>query len=236
MKFTAILLSSLLVALQLAAAPAAHAHPTERADSPKPARPNTPHHFFLSNGFRGNVITDGGYDPYDADDYLAQASFGATFVPWSIGKLRFGIAAQYDVGEASADARGVPTSAVLHRIAMGPQAQWQPWERLQLYTRVTAGAVYVDAHIEESVPLTSGSWTWSVEPNLGAAIRLGSAGRDADTIFWINAEVGYVFAGHAAMDFGPNLPDDDPRQVGTMQLPDIQPGGFSHRLAFAVSF
>jgi len=214
----------------------AQAHPTDRADSVKRELNHVPHRFFLSNGFRGNVITDAGYDPYDADDYLAQVSLGATFVPWSVGELRIGFATQYDVGNGSADARGVPTSIMLHRLTLGPHAQWQPWERLLLYTRVTAGAVNINAKIEESVPLRSSVWTWSVEPNLGAAFRLGSAGGEAQAIFWLKAEVGYVFAGRAEMDFGPNLEDDDPRKIGSVTLPGLQPGGFSHRLVFAVSF
>ena len=86
--------------------------------------------------------------------------------------------------------------------------------------------------------LVSRDITWTLDTSAGASLRLGSAGEPDNPAasFWINAELGYSFAGRAEMAYSAELEDDDPRQFGAITLPAVKPAGFMNRLSFGVSF
>ena len=212
----------------------------EGADATEAAKPYVDDHRFLGmSGFRGQVITHRGMDPYSTGDYVSQVTLGAAFLPLRWGRLRLGVLSQYDMGSVDADTRGIPASLSIHRIGAGPYAQVSLGDRWRLSSRVIPGASYLDASFDEpSGKLSSQTWTWSLETSVGAALRLGSAGKPGDpkASFWLTADLGYTFAGTTDMSFGGDLEQDDPRDFGTVELPQISPRGFSQRLAFAVSF
>jgi hypothetical protein len=137
-----------------------------------------------------------------------------------------GLVAEYDVGRVEDNARGVPSSLVMQRVAGGLQAQLDLW-RFQLYARGTPGAIYATAELEDpgiDRALEADGWTWAVDVTGGARFRLASAGPTSAPVvsFWMVAEGGYSFAGDVEMTFAPGVEEDDPRQFGTLSLPSWQ--------------
>ncbi|MFP6687427.1 MAG: hypothetical protein VB934_22100 [Polyangiaceae bacterium] len=210
------------------------------ADSTEEALAHDDDHRFVGmSGFRGQVITHPGMDPYSTGDFFSQITLGAAFLPLTWGHLKLGVLSQYDMGSVDTDTRGIPASLSIHRIGAGPYAQVSLGDRWRLSSRVIPGANYLDASFDDtSGKLRSQGWTWSLETSVGAAVRLGSAGKSDDpkASFWLTADLGYTFAGTSEMSFTGDLEQDDPRDFGTIELPPLSPRGFSQRLAFAVSF
>ncbi|HZO16885.1 MAG TPA: hypothetical protein VFB62_26595 [Polyangiaceae bacterium] len=204
-------------------------------DEPVEERPA--HRLGFEFGTRLVVIQDASFDPYAENDLLPQAMIGIGYMPFSIGPAAFGIIGEYDVGTVSADARGVPSSLLLQRMAGGVHAQIELW-RFQLYARAMPGAIYAHATLDDDGvdrALASDGWTWVMDVSGGARFRLASADeRVVD--FWLFGEGGYSLTGDIEMAFAPPVEENDPRSFGQLKLPALHPSGGTARFGFALSF
>jgi hypothetical protein len=213
--------------------------PGDGADATEETAP-VPHRLGIEFGMRLLVVDDPSLDPYTASNVVPQAMLALTYTPLSVGPAAFGVATEYDFGRIGGDIRGSKTSLAMHRFAGGLQAEVELW-RFQLYARGMAGALHALGSISDSSAggdLESAAWTWVADASGGVRFRLGSAGpaEDPAISFWLLAEGGYSFAGDMAMAFAPALEDDDPRQVGAVELPPLYPAGGTARFAFTLSF
>lgn len=202
-------------------------------------RPAEPHMLDLALGLRSLVIPHAGLDPYADNDAIAMGGLMLTVTPLRFGIVGLGVTADYSYGSKSAFARDDQAGLSLHRLGLGVKGGVTLADRLELFARVAPGALLMQANIEDSFAdssLLSSGWTWNVDLVGGAAVKLGAAGRRPAARFWLLGEAGYSFAGDAQMVFAPEDLDDDPRSYGAVRLPDLNPGGFTGRFAFAVSF
>lgn len=202
-----------------------------------------PHMLGVELGMRNLAIINDGYQLYRPSGWLGQLSLTVNVLPFHFGQFSVGVTGEYAVGSASDSVRGLPSSVTLQRIVAGVQAQYVVAERLRFYGRVTPGAWYADASLEDAAfdaPLAADGWTWAVDTTAGVALRLGSAGgqeHDPWVRFWLMGEAGYGFAGNVDMSFRPQLDEEDAAvDYGEVILPGLNPSGFTSRLAVGLSF
>jgi hypothetical protein len=233
-----------LLVLSMLLAPAAAAQEVERTSPGEgpdiaAAEPPAPHQLGLEFGMRLLVSDDPGLDPYAETDVVPQALLAMAYTPLSVGPAAFGVVAEYDFGRVEAELRGAESSLAMHRFAGGVQAQIDLW-RFQLYARAMPGAIHALGSIADTsaAALEAAAWTWLFDASGGVRFLLGSAGpvEDPAVSFWLLAEGGYSLSGAMDMAFTPALDDDDPRQVGAIELPALQPSGGTARFAFTLSF
>lgn len=203
--------------------------------------PVRPHRFGVYIGFRAMNVKSPGYDPYSYSDALVQSSLGVSFSPWRTRPWSLHFLGEWNIGSASADARGAQTNLLVNRLALGLEARWMPKSRFYLYAKVVPSLMHFDAEIEDwelGAQLESSSWAFLLDASAGAAIRLGTAGKEPKRTasFWLMMDWGYTFASQASMAFRPADVDDTSRTFGTVNLPALQPGGFVTRSSFAVTF
>lgn len=206
-----------------------------------PTMPVRPHRFGVYLGFRATNVKNPGYDPYSYSDALVQNAVGFSFSPWRTQPWSVHFLAEWNMGISSADARGYSSELTVNRLALGAELRWMPKSRFYLYGKVVPSLVYLGAEIDDwdlSVSLESSSWTPMVDLSAGAALRLGTAGKEPKRTvsFWLMMDWGYALAGQASMTFTPANIDDPTRTFGAVNLPGLRPGGFVTRTAFAITF
>lgn len=192
-------------------------------------------------GFRAINVKHPGYDPFSESDALATSAIGFSFTPSRSQRFSLHFATEWNIGSSTAYARGAQTDLLVNRVALGLEGRWMPKSRFYLYARVMPAAVHLAGKIEDwelGVDLESSSWTFAVDTSAGAALRLGTAGKEPKrtTSFWLMMDWGYVFAGQADMTFLPAKNEEEPRNFGAINLPGLRPGGFVTRASFAVTF
>jgi hypothetical protein len=211
-------------------------------DEPKPLLLTPrPHRFGVYLGVRAMNIKDAGYDPYSESDALAQNAFGLSFTPWRSRPWSVHLLAEYNYGGSSAYARNVPTQLDVHRFALGVEGRWMPRSRFYLYAKVVPALARIYGEIDDSdlgVSLESASTAFLCDTSAGAALRLGTAGKEPKRTvsFWLMMDWGYTFATQTAMSFSPANIDDETRKFGAINLPGLRLGGFVTRGAFAITF
>jgi hypothetical protein len=129
----------------------------------------------------------------------------------------------------------------MFRFALGLEGRYEPISRLYFFAKLAPAAFHVRADIKEvylGATLKSRSWTWGLDTTGGAALRLGSSGKEDDpsATFWLMLEMGYSFAGKADMVLTPDDVEEESRRFGEVTLPGLQPSGFLTRFAGAMTF
>jgi hypothetical protein len=223
---------------------AAPAPPAPHRDEAAPA-PAAPHkqHWSAGLGFVGSVVASPGYDPYSKDNTLPMLALFGTFTPWDSRPFQLRIAFEWDYGGSSSTARSEPSNLEIHRLALGLEGRYTPMSRIALFVRGMPAAMHIGASIKDPYlgnTLETGIWTWGVDLTGGAAARIGSIGNSESPVasFWVGLDMGYRFAGTAAMRFRPGdlTEDDQSRHFGEVPLPNLDLSGFLSRLSVSVSF
>lgn len=211
-------------------------------EEPKPVMTTPrPHRFGVYLGVRAMNIKNSGYDPYSESDALAQNALGFSFTPWRSRPWSLHFLAEYNYGASTAYARNASTELSVNRFALGVEGRWMPKSRFYLYAKVVPALVRFDGEINDGdlgVTLESVSTAFLLDTSAGAALRLGTAGKEPKRTvsFWLMMDWGYTFATQAAMTFAPANMDDETRSFGSINLPGLRLGGFVTRGAFAVTF
>ncbi len=211
------------------------------AETKRPDVPVRAHRFGVYVGFRAMNVKHPGYDPYSTSDALVQNVIGFSFSPWRSRPLSLHFLGEWNVGSASAYARGAQTDLLVNRIALGLEGRWMPKSRFYLYAKLVPSLMHLGGEIDDyelGVKLESSSWAFALDASAGAAIRLGTAGKEPKRTasFWLMMDWGYTFASQAPMTFRPPNVDDESRTFGAVNLPGLRPGGFVTRASFAVTF
>lgn len=206
-----------------------------------PAVPVRPHRFGVYLGFRATNVKNAGYDPYSYGDALVQNAVGLSFSPWRTQPWSVHFLAEWNMGVSSADARGYSSELTVNRFALGAELRWMPKSRFYLYGKVVPSLAHLGAEIDDwdlGVSLESSSWAPMLDLSAGAALRLGTAGKEPKRTvsFWLMMDWGFTLAGQAAMSFTPDNIDDPTRTFSAVNLPGLRPGGFVTRGAFAITF
>jgi hypothetical protein len=194
----------------------------------------------IAAGLRGMFIPGAGYEPYSSKGTLFQFALAAGLTVVRAGNASLMIFAEWDAGPSSARARGDDASIAIHRLGGGIEGKYQLARRFYLSAKLAPAAYYLSGSISDvglPRPLIARSWTWGFDVSGGAGLLMGTAGRRAaPTRFWLTLDLGYAFAGSAAMNFAPGASEDDPRRFGTVMLPALKPAGAIGKLAMAISF
>jgi len=206
-----------------------------------PAVPVRPHRFGVYLGFRATNVKSSGYDPYSNSDALVQNALGFSFSPWRTQPWSVHFLAEWNYGVSSANVRGYSSELEVHRLALGAELRWMPKSRFYLYGKVVPSLMHLGAEIDDwdlGVTLESASWTPMVDISGGAALRLGTAGKEPKRTvsFWLMMDWGYALAAQTTMSFLPANIDDPTRTFGAVNLPGLRAGGFVTRTAFAITF
>ena len=149
--------------------------------------------------------------------------------------------AEWNIGASNAYARGAQTDLLVNRLALGIEGRWMPRSRFYLYAKVVPAAANIDAEISDYAlngTLETNVWTFLLDTSAGAAVRLGTAGKEPGRTvsFWLLMDWGYTFAKAAEMKFQPVDESDPARRFGTINLPNFQMNGFVTRATFGLTF
>lgn len=212
-------------------------------DEPRPEKPKryVQRHLGLEIGARTAVVLFEGFDPYSRSDLLPSFALAATWTPVRVGAFRLALRGEYDIGGQSATARGDETSLVVHRFAGGLEAGLLLGPRVRMFAKAAPALLHLRASIDDPAidrPLVARTFTWGLDATGGTAVMLAAVGdREWPAArFWLTGELGYAFAGEAAMRFTPEEDEDDPRRFGEVELPGLRPSGVVSRIALAITF
>jgi hypothetical protein len=190
-------------------------------------------------GLRTMFIKDAGYDPFSADDALAQFSLTATRALVRRGDLALAAGVGLDLGGSSATARGASSSLTLTRVSAVAEGRYQPLSRLYLFGRLAPGLLHGSATIDDaSSPAASGLTgnfdSFSLEASGGGALCFGDIGRP-HLGAWLVADGGYGWAAAKPLVLAPNLGSDQSKG-GTLDLGTLAARGAFFRIAVALSY
>jgi hypothetical protein len=192
-------------------------------------------------GVRTTFVTSPGYDPVSTDNALTQFSLGATRTLWNEDRLSFAPGIVWDYGSTGATARGAKTSLETHRLALALEGRYHllPW--MYGLVRVSPGAVHQSVELDD--PNYVGSyvakhWAFAFDSAAGFAFLLGPHAEDtrSPVKWWVAAEGGYSYAASGSLMMGPDLPPDDPRRVGSLDLGSLALRGGFFRVYAAVTY
>lgn len=213
-------------------------------DEPVPEpRVRRPSYLSLGLGVRAAVVESKGYDPYSGNNALAMVTLFGTVTPWPTRPVSVHLAFEWDYGGSEARARGLPAVLDVHRLALGLEVRYLPVSRISLFARAMPAAIHLGGTVADSSfadHLEANAWTWGVDLTGGAAARVAAFG-DMEypaAAIWIGLDMGYRFAGAAAMRLRPGgLSDEDKgRRFGEVPMQDLDLSGFVGRLTGSVSF
>jgi hypothetical protein len=192
----------------------------------------------IDAGLRMMVLPNRGFDPYADGDLLPMVGIGLGVPVFQRRGFILGAHAEYDFGRSTANARDARADIGLHRIALGLEPHARIASRLEVFARLEGEAFHLRAGLDLAgqTPLIARAWTFGLETALGLSLQLTDP-HEAQTARWyLTAQGGYSFAAEAAMRFSADLPADDPRRVGVLDLPAFKPQGAATRLGVAVAF
>lgn len=234
-----------LASLPAAAQPALPAPDPQGEAPPAAPAPAAARRQYLSLGLglRAAAVESEGLDPFSEDNAIPMLTLFGTVTPWATRPFSVHLAFEWDYGGTSARARGLASSMEVHRLAVGLELRYLPVSRISLFVRGMPAAIHLGGRIADASfvdHLEANAWTWGVDATAGAAARIAAFG-DAEhpaASMWIGLDMGYRFAGSAAMRLRPGgLSDADRgRRFGELPMADLDLSGFVGRLTGSVSF
>lgn len=210
-----------------------------------PAAKGPPHkqYFSAGAGVRAAVVSSEGYDPYSKNNALPMVSLFGTFTPWPTRPVSGHLAFEWDFGSSGAQARGLPSSLSVHRLALGLEGRYAPVSRISLFARAMPSAIHVDGSVRDSFlnqTLATASWIWGLDLTGGAAARIAAVGSSDHPLvsFWVALDMGYRLTGSTEMKLRPGelSQKDAVRSFGDVPLPSLDLSGFVGRLSASVAF
>lgn len=212
-------------------------------------RPDEPIGLGLGVGFRTDVLSHRGFDPFSTDDAVTQLALTASQALTQIGATALAVGFEWNRGQVDSEARGVPTSLALDRLLLQVEASRPIRGPLSGIVRAGAGVLTAKARIDDASgprdafgggagAYATRFWAPSVEASAGLAWRLGTGAAvwRSRLSFWLRGDAGYTFS--VARDLTLTTQSepvlgrtDDPVRLGGLAVR----GAFA-RLQLAVSF
>jgi hypothetical protein len=249
------LLTTLLVASSLAlATPAARAeewaaeagtagtHPVDRLEEM----------WRLELGYRGNFVTNAGFNAFSTQDYFPQVSFVASRTLFARGRFSFAPGIAWDYGKTGATARGDATSLEVHRIAVPLEGRIHFGERGYVFVRAAPAVAVENAEVDDATaicpqaasleacaaPLTKTRWLFATDVSAGYAYPVWSAKEVSGLVprVWLQADGGYGWIVGQRLNLAADLASGDPRLASGIDLGTLTMRGAFFRASAAVSF
>jgi hypothetical protein len=181
-------------------------------------------HFFLGIGPRVGFVSDEGLDPFSDTDVFSQVAIFGGSTLLTDGQLSLAVLAEWDYGERSATARGLPAELGVHRVSLGAEGRYHVLRRLYGYVRVAPGALYTWARLNQ---LETDVWAFSADASLGAAFELFGAksGETNKPRGWVSLNGGYGFATAADLTLSPTKDSNTPERTASVELDALSMSG-----------
>jgi len=235
---------SILFALLLAVPATAHAQTQEdEAEGPAPSPEDDKRvvSSTLDVGVRTTYVRDAGFDPYSTNDALVQGTVGATRTLKVRWPFALAIGGRWDFGGATGTARGSETNLSVHRLLVPVEGRFHLGGRDgYVFVRLAPGALHLSGTVKDGslgTPLSASGWTPALDASVGYAWLVGPRSHPERhrVRFWLFPELGYAWSGSKAMPMTPSVGADDPRQYGTLQMPDLAMRGPFFRIGAGLS-
>jgi hypothetical protein len=190
-------------------------------------------------GMRSTFVTDPGFDPFATDNVLTSFSLGVSRTVYEYGAVSLAPGFFWDYGARSATARSQLTSLSTHRLALALEGRYHfaPW--VYGLVRLTPSAIQQSAQLTDqfaAAPFVARAWTVGLDASAGAAFLLGPHAESSPVRWWLATEGGYGYASSASLLMHPDLPSDDPRRTGNLDLGRLALAGGFFRIYGSVTF
>jgi hypothetical protein len=203
-------------------------------------------------GYRGNFVTDGGYNPFATQDYFAQSSLVASRTIFARGRFSFAPGIAWDYGKTTATARGDATSLEMHRIAVPLEGRlhFRGWG--YAFVRAAPGIAIENAEVDDvtapcaqpasqepcAAPLTKSRWLFATDVSAGYAYPVWSRKEVSDVVprIWLQADGGYGWVVGQRLNLAADLAAGDARLASGIDLGALTMRGAFFRASAAVSF
>jgi hypothetical protein len=192
-------------------------------------------------GTRMSHVNDDGLDAFSKKDAFWQMALGMSRTMLVSGKFSFAPGFQWVYGSSVEQMRGLPAGLHDHRLTIPLEARWHMLPELFFFGRFAPGASYTRARVEDgsaAAPLVASRWQPIFDASAGVSWLAGPTDhpRSNTVRFWVTAEGGYAYSPGFAMSLSPDLKDDDPRRVGSLELRELALRGPFARLGVGLSF
>ncbi len=251
MKFRTTLLIATSIAL---AVPAASAEETaaEEMTAPGPRIDRLKEMWRFELGYRGNFVTNAGYNPFSTRDYFEQVSFVASRTLFARGRFSFAPGIAWDYGKNTATARGDATSLEVHRIALPLEGRIHFGSFGYAFVRAAPAVAVENAEVDDptaicpqavsiepcAAPLTKSRWLFATDVSAGYAYPVWSRRELSELVprIWLQADGGYGWIVGQRLDLSADLPSGDPRLASGVDLGTLTMRAAFVRASAAVSF
>jgi hypothetical protein len=203
-------------------------------------------------GYRGNFVTDAGYNPFSTKDYFEQVSFVASRTVFARGRFSFAPGIEWDYGKASATARGDATSLEVQKIALPLEGRIHFGEWGYVFLRASPAVAVENAEVDDPTaicqsagsgepcasPLTKSRWLFATDLSAGYAYPVLSRKEVSGLVarIWLQADGGYGWIVGERLNLAANLASGDPRLASGVDLGTLTMRGAFFRASGAVSF
>ncbi|MDP9151308.1 MAG: hypothetical protein M3O36_15400 [Myxococcota bacterium] len=206
----------------------------------------------LELGYRGNFVTDAGFNPFSTEDYLSQVSVAASRTVLLRRHVSFAVGLAWDYGKSTASARGDATSLEVHRLTVPLEGRLHFGALGYVFARAAPGLAMERAEVNDpsapcpqvpstgscAVPLTQSRWLFATDVSAGYAYPLWSRTETLELVprIWLQAEGGYGWILTQRVRLSPDLPSGDARLASGIDLASLTMRGAFFRVAAAISF
>jgi hypothetical protein len=213
----------------------------DAVERPEPPPPPPAKAFFQVQGIvRASFVTDQAFGIFADDKMLGQIGVAFSRTIFAEGDFSFAPGLSWEYGGTESLVRGDQSQLRMHRLSLRLEGRYHLLGWMYAFARVAPGAIRQSLQVEDPMapaPLRQSSWVPSVDLSAGAAFLIGPHGAsEKHSRFWGEIDGGYGWAGRKDIVLSPDLPDDDVRRVGTLQMGDIALRGGFVRIAAALTF
>jgi hypothetical protein len=192
-------------------------------------------------GVRSTFVTDPGFDAFASDNALTTFTIGVSRTVFDHDAFSFAPGIFWDYGARSATARGDSASLSSNRLALALEGRYHfvPWA--YGLVRLTPTAIQQTAELKDPLadaPFVASAWTFGFDASAGVAFLLGphAESTGSPVRWWLATEGGYGFASSASLLMHPDLPANDPRRTGDLDLGSVALAGGFFRIYGSVTF
>lgn len=195
----------------------------------------------LEIGYRGNFVTDAGYNPFSTQDHFGQFSVAASRTLFASGHFSFAPGFSWEYGRTSATARGDASSLEVHRLAVPLEGRMHIGAWGYAFLRAAPAVALENAEVNDPTAptsLTKSRWLFASDLSAGYAYPVWSRAPRSELAprLWLQADGGYGVIVGQRLNLAPDLPAGDPRLASGVDLGSLTMRGAFVRVAAAISF
>jgi hypothetical protein len=191
-------------------------------------------------GFRDQIVSSDGLDPFSENDALPAFQLGASAGVYDFTSGQVALAANADFAGSSASVRGQPTELGVMRFGAGPELRVPFLDRLYLFGRLAPQALHVSTELDDTgsgMKFADEQWTFALDAALGASFRFAAAdpgGIPYPIGFFVRVEAGYLWS--PALDLKLPPSGNAPVRTAPLALNELALSGVSFGAALGVSY